>query len=1345
MTDSFRPSPEADSQAGKRLFAHVSEGRRALWRGLLAKGVAAVAVVWIVLGLAIVGVQHWVLPRLSEQRIAVAEFIGRAIGEPVTIGALEAEWRGLNPQVAISELRFHDSNGVLVFELPRVSASVSWRSLFALELRLNNLVLESPALRVGRNRDGAFFVAGVNMQGPAPVGAGLRKWLLRQSDVLLTSGRVDWVDERRAAPVLHLDEVQFRLRNRRGGRHDVALKARPPAQLASPIDLRGNLRGESLDDLEHWTGDLYVRFERIDLAGFTPWIDYPAEVRTGAGALTAWATLKDSRLVSAVADLSLEQVRVHLAPEAPWFELARLSGRLTGRETATGRGPFSFFGQRYAGYRFEASDLSIQPIGGELTEQVDILLDWRGGEPAQAGEGSLRINRIDLAALVPLAGALPLPAVVRSWLAEAVPRGVLSDLQSNWSGSFDAPTRGRLGTRFSGLALRAHNGVPGFEHLEGRLDFDDRSGHLLARGHAFRMSAAAWLPQAPTIDWDRIDLDLTWEGNLAARAGPSSLRILQAEASNRDLSLSATGRWSASGSAPGMLDLAIKVPRAELRALDRYLPGMPPDLLDWLGNALQGGALSAGLIRFHGNPQDLGADLARLGTQVDVRARVEHAAVRFHPEWPLIDEVAGVLTVRDRELKFIASQARTTGVALHDALVRVPDLASRAPALLASGYADGETRELVRYLAQTPLGAPIAAPLQGIDIEGRTRMDLKLDVPLLDATRTRASGTVQLYANRVQFASDMPRLTDLSGRVDFTDASATARGVGRFLDAPVALSVASGREGDVLLSLEGTAGVREAAAVWPFPLAQHLHGQTAYRAALRLTPAAVEVTIDSDLKGVAFALPAPLHKAAGESLALHARRVFDPAHANEGAGGTLELTLGQRMAVDARFAPVVGVQGGGDRVGIALGNVRATAPENPGLVVDAVLDAIDLDAWNGLIEVGSGAPQRPGVALAPGPESAPEPALKAINLQARSLTAFGRVLHQARVRAHPAETGWTLSIASDEATGDLSWNPRQQGHIAGHFSHLAIPEPALPVATAPPRGNASPRLNQLPGMTITAERFRSGGHELGRLALDAANEPAGWRIGRLEVVAPEGAIRAQGLWRHPGTDAEVDASVQVSFEDGGRYLARLGQPGTLSGAAGVLKGDLRWRGVPYAVDFPSLSGQMSLQAGRGQFLKVEPGVGRLLGVLSLQALPRRIALDFHDVFSDGFAFDQIEASGPVDRGVLTLRDFRMGGPSASVQLTGSLDLANETQNLHARVIPEVRDSLAAVAGIALVNPLVGLGTFIAQRLLYDPLGLLFSYDYDISGSWREPRVASHVAGPTTPPMRTAVPARKSGP
>src|SRR5262249_32266494 len=150
---------------------------------------------------------------------------------------------------------------------------------------------------------------------------------------------------------------------------------------------------------------------------------------------------------------------------------------------------------------------------------------------------------------------------------------------------------------------------------------------------------------------------------------------------------------------------------------------------------------------------------------------------------------------------------------------------------------------------------------------------------------------------------------------------------------------------------------------------------------------------------------------------------------------------------------------------------------------------------------------------------------------------------------------------------------------------------------------------------------------------------------------------------------------------------------------------------------------LKLVASKGQFLKADAGAGRLLGVLSLQALPRRLTtLDFRDVFSEGFAFDSITADANIATGVLSTKDFRMRSPNATVLIEGPRDLRAETQNLHVLVLPEVNATSASLVYALLANPAIGLGTFIAQLLLRDPLSKAFSAEYDVTGSWRDPVV-----------------------
>ena len=148
---------------------------------------------------------------------------------------------------------------------------------------------------------------------------------------------------------------------------------------------------------------------------------------------------------------------------------------------------------------------------------------------------------------------------------------------------------------------------------------------------------------------------------------------------------------------------------------------------------------------------------------------------------------------------------------------------------------------------------------------------------------------------------------------------------------------------------------------------------------------------------------------------------------------------------------------------------------------------------------------------------------------------------------------------------------------------------------------------------------------------------------------------------------------------------------------------------------------MNVNVETGQFLKAEPGIAKLLGVLSLQSLPRRLAFDFRDVFSDGFAFDFFRGDVTIDHGVARTNNLQMKGVTAAVLMEGQADIAKETQAIKVVVVPEINAGSASLLA-SYINPLVGLSTFLAQLILRKPLIEAATSEFLIDGTWVEPRI-----------------------
>jgi len=279
---------------------------------------------------------------------------------------------------------------------------------------------------------------------------------------------------------------------------------------------------------------------------------------------------------------------------------------------------------------------------------------------------------------------------------------------------------------------------------------------------------------------------------------------------------------------------------------------------------------------------------------------------------------------------------------------------------------------------------------------------------------------------------------------------------------------------------------------------------------------------------------------------------------------------------------------------------------------------------------------------------------------------------------------------------------------------------------------------ETPALDIIAEQFTNKNRMLGRLEVNAVPEGRDWRIERLRIVNPESTFALDGVWHVSLAQPRTQVNLRLETSDIGKLLTRLGYPEGVRRGISKLEGALNWSGSPYDFDYPSLTGNLVLEAAKGQFVKLEPGIGKLLGILSLQALPRRIALDFRDVFSEGFTFDEIVGAVKINRGIASTDSFRMQGPPARIMMSGEVDLARETQKLSVRVTPHVSDTVS-IAGALIGGPIAGVAAFLAQKMLKDPLDQAVSYEYGVTGTWADPIVSRIERQASSAPTQQSTP------
>jgi uncharacterized protein (TIGR02099 family) len=1386
---------------------------------LLGAVIKLAIVSYFIFGLLFIGLRYAVLPNIDVYKPDVERLATRAIGQPVTIDTIYASWSGLRPNLFLGGVAIHDRSGRTALKLPGVSATFSWWSVLVANVRLYHLEVSSPDLDILRDADGNLTVGGIFIDTHKKSDGRGADWLLAQREIVVREGRLRWLDTKRNAPELALDHITLVLRND-WQHHQMALKATPPANFAEPIDVRADFTHphftQVMSDPSRWKGELYLDLRNTDLAIWKPYVDYPFAVQKGMGGVRAWLKFDRARVADLTADLTLSDVSTQLRADLEPLKLTQVAGRISLREELDGHFDVQpeqtdangevipTFGAK--GHAIALTNFSMQTDDGLTLPATTITETY---VPAKAGKPErteIKAKLLDLHTLAEFIERLPLPAAQHKVLIALEPRGQLKDFSAQWTGAYPEISSYSVNGEFNNLSLKAQQpqparpksgnlpaqaalpAVPGFDNLTGRIDASDRGGK-------FRLDATDLKLYFPGLFADPA-LPLEKLTMLAGWTFPDKdhlqLDVGRMEIAQEGLAASFSGRHLMSlagdgAGGPGTIDLKATIAHFDVRQIGRYLPLVtPPATRDWLVGALLGGSLRDATIRLKGDlagfpfASDKSNEKAR--GEFHVAGRIVDGQLLYVPNffakdgksplWPVLEKINGTITFDRTRMEIVAKTAMTHNVAMGAVKAVIPDLMSSDLQLNIEGSAAGSLHEMVRYTVDSPVGELIGHFTEESRALGNARLGLKLNLPMKHLIDTKVAGSLQFGGNEVTLFNDLPAMQAVTGKLDFNERGLTLNGVrGNFIGGPFTLAGGTQRDDTILIKAEGTAtnaGLRRA---YPAPamqrLADRITGSTRFTTTVTVKKKRADLLVESSLLGVALDFPAPIKKTGAELLPLRFEMSMPPVE--DGAPQRDEIRLSLGPAITARYQLQRGPERGAPRRvtrgGIGV-NVPAPQPDS-GIIATVNMNSLSLDAWNETVAAIIGN-DKPGVPAPVGAVAAVESLSVAefidtemLAVRATELYVVGKKLDNVVVGASHQKGVWQANIDSAQASGYLSWNAANgpdAGRAMARLSSLIIPKSAASEVTDLLESKVA---TSIPALDIVADNFELFGKKLGRLELVANNVQASatreWRIAKLSLINPDAELKATGKWSTRDGHSLSGLSYALAISNAGNLLARLGFPDALRGGKGSMEGDVSWSGMPFALDIPSLSGQFKLDLETGQFLKVESGAAKLFSVLSLQALPRRLTLDFRDVFSEGFAFDGIKADAAISRGMVKTDNFKMRSVSATVLLDGSVDINKESQNLHAVVIPEINAGAASVVYALAVNPVIGVGTFLAQLFLRDPLSKAFTYEYIINGPWQEPvvtkieRKGEPAAGaapgaavpPTTPPAVQPAPAAAS--
>lgn len=1250
---------------------------------------AALIALWLIIIIfasSVLTLRYFVLPHIDDYKNKIALSVGEAVGQKITIGDIDAGWNGLNPHFSLRKVELYDKQNRPALLLEHIETSLSWLSIPLLEPRLSALTIHQPELTVRRETDGSVFVAGISMSGPAR--PEFPNWLLRQSQIDVIDATVLWQDDMRQAPPLTLSKLNLQIVSPAWksliGHHRFGLRATPSAGSSQAIDLRGNLYGYDVSKPEQWRGTIYGRMDSTDIAAWRNWISYPFDLSEGFGATQFWLHFTHGKPDRLTSDVILSHVKTRLSKSSAWADLSSLSGRLIWLKHTDGQ------------------ELRAERIKIVTTDGLNLQSGELGArEKLVAGkeliEGHVALGEIDLESANKIARYLPLPQRDLQMLVEVAPVGIVKNLEMRWKGDWNIPSEYTLRGQFSGLGMQSYDNIPGFTNLSGSVDANETNGSLTIDAQQTQLDLKKILRQPIPVDkltgqvkWrnskDKIEIHI----NKLAIASPHLVGAINANyirrADNND-----------------EIDLVGRFGRVNGKFAHFYYPKMlSKDTLHWLDTSVLAGRGENVSVIVKGNLSEFPWTDSKNGL-LQIRADISDGLVDYADGWPKIEGLKLGLLFEGNHMILNTTQGRLFGNQFIKARAVIPVLDALHPVLEVTGELNSPAAEVIKFVNNSPVLAEIDGYTQGLQASGDGKLTINMRIPLdTDGVGSKVKGSYIVSNGSIASGDGGPALTNINGKLEYTESSLRGQNVNaQIYGWPAQINLTSGKNGWLYATVKGRMTdslIRQAAAS---PWADKLHGAADWNAEISARKPQANMVITSSLVGLSSSLPPPFNKNTADSLPLRIEKKLQGAQQDITSVNLDDIISAKLLSLEQGGAMQI------ERGEINLGGI-AELPAQPGVFLKGNIAHLDVDQWQTLIGDTSGGTKGEGSKVI----------INSASLGIGTLDIFGRRINELTLNAKPITDGWQMNLQSREINGDVSWLRSGNGKLIARLKSLIVP-PAAP-AKISNDDNIIKKEQAYPALDIVAEEFETKQKKLGQLELQANPQNDNWRIEKLRISNPDSVLLAEGQWLNWKRNPSTRMNINWAISDMGKTLDRFGYPNTVKGGNADFIGQLNWPGSPHEFGIPELNGNFKVEARQGEILKVQPGVARLFGLLSLQNLPRRLTFDFRDVFSGGFVFDKISANAKIDRGVMSSNDFILEGPAARVEMKGETDLQKETQHLWISVTPFIVSdtiSLASLVG----GPAVAAATFLAQKLLKNPLNKLALTQYEIVGTWDNPQ------------------------
>lgn len=1270
----------------------------------IAKKTGYVLAAFIILAAILVGVSRLTMPVLDTHRADVEKWASQLLATPVTIDKVRVSWYLYQPEISLKHLTILNKDShEPILQMQKVSIFFSIpQSLWQRKLVPSAIMISGADLNVHQAASGEISVQGF----PSIGGFNSQpfKSETRFTDIMA------WLSQQ---PRLILRDIDLRYTKFTGQKNFVTLYNLSFENSTSQHTILGKaiLHQDIPTEMNfsvRWLGDMtnlatikakaYVYVSGLSLSQWMKDFSWQGwRVNEGIASAKIWATWTNRSFHRVQSTFQLYRLDLHSETDKSTHKIQRLSGNIGWKREGNG--------QVIAG-----DDILVdlpQHLWPATSFYVSLSPKISTGMTVKAAT----LGYIDLSDIQPFLFSSPvfLPADMRKMISDLQIKGALQNASATFAGPWTDWQHMSLNANFTQLGFAAWHQLPHVSNLSGMLKWNGKEGDLSLNSDRVSIQYDPLFLQP--INIDQLSGDLQWT---RAKNNSWVLHIPSLQLANDDVSANLSGSLTIPPKRSPIADLIANFTLQNATHITRYLPMRTYDkeLVVWLQNAFLSGEVNSGHAMLRGPLNDFPFD-NNTGTFA-ISGVVNNIDFHYAPDWPLMRRVNGKLSFTGRQMIVDIDKAEIMNIPLANIHGVIPYFGSNKPQILhvQSENIQTDFTHVLNFIHASPLEKTIGKIFNGIEMQGPLILKIGLMMPLKNPDKTQVQSAINLKDTTLNLVPWNLILTNLNGQLQVTEGSVNAKKIqGNLFNKPFQFSLTTVKKPKNIALVQANfatnLGMTDLENWLKLSFSQIATGSADVNGEINLSlKAPLELQLHSKLIGIAVNLPDQYGKKAGVARDFSATVI-----AQEKQPLRMKLSYGNLFSAALtmdRKAEKFNLVGANLRLGSGSVNWPATS----GLYITGNFDNLDWDKIR-LYLSQSGNNQLPAIAL------------RALDINANHIHLGAQSLSDVHIQVTPAEDNWDIDITSPDVVGKIevpmSFTPHEW--IDAKFQRLRFHSTTQTTKVSPPIN-----VKSLPAIAFIANDVSYNDIPLGQITFKTAPNANGLIIRALNIVSPRINLQAVGDWIQNGNNYTTRLRGEATTSQLSDLLDSFGlDVHNFIASKGRLTFSLNWRDAPYIPELSSLNGHATLDLGKGRIVDVGEGngakmdLGRMLSIFSLQTIPRRLTLDFSDLFQRGYSFDSVRGDFNFNDGDVYTNNMLIDGPIGKVGINGRIGLNEKDYDFNLSITPYVTSSIPIAATLLSAgNPLVGAAAFAVSSLIGSQVSKVVTYYYVVTGPWNNP-------------------------